>query len=72
MIFRLFVICIVILAYLYYVSMILQTLFPDVFRFTEREITFIKAAIPFYYWIANKKKKTNSDNNKQRKEQDNG
>lgn len=66
MIFRLFIICIVILAFLYYMSVILQSLFPNLFRITERDITFVKAVIPFYYWIANKKKK---QNNKQKTEQ---
>ena len=71
MIYRIFVFCIVILAFLYYASIIMQSLFPNVFKITNKEITFIKAAIPFYYWICGNKK-TNSYNNKQQKQQNNG
>lgn len=71
MIFRIFIICIVILAFLYYASIIMQSLFPKGFKITDKEITFIKAAIPFYYWVCGNKK-TNSHNNKQQKQQENG
>lgn len=71
MIYRIFIICIVILAFLYYASIIMQSLFPKVFKITDKEITFIKAAIPFYYWICGNKK-TKSHNNKQQKQQENG
>ncbi len=69
MIYKLFIICIVILALIYYASIILQSLFPKVIKITDREITFIKAAIPFYYWIASdNKQKQNNNQNKQNNE----
>ena len=69
MIYKLFIICIVILALIYYASIILQSLFPKVIKITDREITFINAAIPFYYWIASdNKQKQNNNQNKQSNE----
>jgi len=57
MLFKLFIGCIIILALLYYIGIILQCLFPSVFKITGNEISFLKAAIPFFYWIAPEKKK---------------
>ncbi len=71
MIYSLLIICIILLAIIYYASIVMQSLFPRVFKITDKEITFIKAAIPFYYWICGNKK-TNSHNNKQQKQQENG
>lgn len=68
MIYKLFIICIVILALIYYASIIMQSLFPKVVKITDREITFIKAAIPFYYWIANDNKQKQNHQNKQNNE----
>lgn len=69
MIYRLFIICIILLAIIYYVSIVMQSLFPRVFKITDKEITFIKAAIPFYYWIASdNKQKQNNNQNKQNNE----
>ena len=56
MLFKLFIGCVIILALLYYIGIILQCLFPSVFKITGNEISFLKAAIPFYYWIAPEKK----------------
>lgn len=58
MLFKLFIICILILAGFYYFSIMLQCLFPESFRITTLDIKFLKAIIPFYYWIADGKKKT--------------
>lgn len=58
MLFKLFIGCVIILALLYYIGIILQCLFPSVFKITGNEISFLKAAIPFYYWIAPEKKKS--------------
>ena len=63
MIFRLFIICMVILAAIYYLGIILQCLLPRVFHITDLEIRFSKAAIPFYYWIKGKKKNTTNESN---------
>lgn len=69
MIYRLFIICIILLAIIYYASIVMQSLFPRVFKITDKEITFIKAAIPFYYWIASdNKQKQNNNQNKQNKQ----
>lgn len=69
MIYRLFIICVILLAFIYYVSIIMQSLFPKVFKITNKEIKFIKAAIPFYYWIASdNKQKQNNNQNKQNNE----
>ena len=57
MLFKLFIGCVIILALLYYIGIILQCLFPSVFKITGNEISFLKAAVPFYYWIAPEKKK---------------
>lgn len=57
MLFKLFILCVIILALLYYIGIILQCLFPSVFKITGNEISFLKAAVPFYYWIAPEKKK---------------
>jgi hypothetical protein len=71
MIFRIFIICFIILAAFYYSSIILQCLFPESFKITNKEIKFIRAIIPFYYWISNdKKNNSNSLNNKQLKNQE--
>ncbi len=67
MVYKLFITCIIILALVYYLSIIMQSLFPKEFKITDREITFIKAAIPFYYWIASDKKRK-QDNNQNRQD----
>lgn len=48
---RIFVMLFVILMAIYYGMFILQC-FTSWFKFTNREITFERALIPFYYWIA--------------------
>lgn len=63
MLFKLFIGCICILAMLYYISVVLQCLFPSMFKITGKEIKFIRAAIPFYYWIAGKEKRNTNKNN---------
>ena len=64
MIYKIFIICILILAMIYYASIILQCLFPNTFKIVnDQEISFIKASIPFYYWIAGKKKTSNTSGN---------
>lgn len=60
---RVFVPLIVGLMGIYYGMLILQCL-TSWFKMTNREITFVRCLIPFYYWIApteEKKKETFSD-----------
>lgn len=60
---RLFIPLIVCLIGIYYGMLILQCL-TSWFKMTNREITFGRCLIPFYYWIApteEKKKETFSD-----------
>lgn len=60
---RLFITVILFLMAIYYAMLIFQCLTPW-FRMTNREITFIRCIIPFYYWIApteEKKQETLSD-----------
>ncbi len=64
MIIRILIICIIVLAFLYYAGLIMQSLFPKTFKITNKEISFLKAVIPFYYWIAgNNQEKTNVNKN---------
>lgn len=48
---RIFIILVVGLMGIYYGMLILQCL-TSWFKMTNREITFIRCLIPFYYWIA--------------------
>lgn len=64
MIFKLSIICIIVLALIYYIGIVLQCLFPSLFHIADREITFLRAIIPFYYWTVGKdKKKQNKKKN---------
>jgi hypothetical protein len=47
--YRLFIIAIIILAAIYYIMVALQCF--GILSMTKREINFMKAIIPFYYWI---------------------
>ena len=60
---RLFVLLLVGLMGVYYGMLILQC-FASWFKMTNREITFVRCLVPFYYWIApvnEKKRKLTSD-----------
>lgn len=52
MIYKLFIGCIIILAFIYYVSIFAQAMFPKYVTITNRRIHLLLAIIPFYYWIA--------------------
>jgi len=47
--FRLLIGAVVVLAAIYYFMVVLQCF--GLVRFTEKNISFIKAILPFYYWI---------------------
>lgn len=60
---RIFVMVFVALMAIYYAMLILQCM-TNWFKFTNRDITFGRCIVPFYYWIASvdeKKKETYSD-----------
>lgn len=60
---RIFITVILFLMAIYYAMLILQCL-TSWFRMTNRDITFGRCIIPFYYWIApveERKKKRTSD-----------
>lgn len=60
---RIFITVILFLMAIYYAMLILQCL-TSWFRMTNRDITFGRCIIPFYYWIASveeRKKKRTSD-----------
>lgn len=50
MIYKLFIMLVVILAVLYYFSVVIQIFSNNHFKVTKKEIT-MKALIPFYYWF---------------------
>ena len=47
--YRLFILAVIVLAALYYIMIALQCF--GVISITDKKIKFIKAIIPFYYWI---------------------
>lgn len=51
MIYKLLIGCVIILAFIYYVSIIAQLLFPKYVSITKKKINFLLAVIPFYYWV---------------------
>lgn len=47
--YRLLITAIIVLAALYYIMVVLHCF--KVIKLTEKDITFLKCVIPFYYWI---------------------
>ena len=54
MIYKLIIICVIILVLIYYLSVILQSLFPKTFKIIEKKEIKLRAIIPFYYWLCKK------------------
>ena len=54
MIYKLIIGCIIVLAFIYYVCVILQSLFPKTFKIIEKKEIKLRAIIPFYYWLCKK------------------
>ena len=68
---RIFITVILFLMAIYYAMLILQC-FTSWFRMTNRDITFVRCLVPFYYWIApveEKDKDTLSDYSDEYEEQ---